>query len=94
MPSTLTWRERKVVVQQMTDFPYADTTRLVVKGSGRFDMKVRVPRWATRGFFVKINGRDEAGEGDAGHLPDAVADLARQRHDRAADAVHASTSIT
>lgn len=59
VPSTLNWTERKVVVQQATDFPYADTTRIVVKGSGQFDIKVRVPRWATRGFFVKINGRDE-----------------------------------
>jgi len=49
-----------VVVQQMTDFPYSDTTRLVVKGGGQFAIKVRVPRWATRGFFVKINGRDES----------------------------------
>jgi DUF1680 family protein len=46
-------------VQQTTDFPYADTTRLVVKGEGRFDLKIRVPRWATRGFVVKVNGRDE-----------------------------------
>jgi DUF1680 family protein len=60
VPSTLTWPERKVIVQQMTDFPYADTTRLVVKGSGQFAVKVRVPRWATRGVFVKINGRDQA----------------------------------
>lgn len=58
VPSTLNWTGRKIVVQQMTDFPYADTTRLVVKGSGQFDLKVRVPRWATRGFFVKINGDD------------------------------------
>ena len=58
VPSTLTWSERKVVVQQATDFPYADTTRLVVKGGGQFDIKVRVPRWASRGFFVKINGRE------------------------------------
>ena len=57
VPSTLKWNDRGIVVQQMTDFPYADTTRLVVKGSGRFDMKVRVPRWATRGFFVTINGQ-------------------------------------
>jgi DUF1680 family protein len=49
-----------VVVQQATDFPYADTTRLVVKGSGRFDIKVRVPEWATRGFFVKVNGKEQA----------------------------------
>jgi uncharacterized protein len=59
VPSTLHWTERKVVVQQMTDFPYADTTRLVVKGAGQFDIKVRVPAWATRGFFVKVNGRDQ-----------------------------------
>jgi DUF1680 family protein len=59
VPSTLHWTERKVVVQQTTDFPYADTTRLVVKGGGQFDIKVRVPRWATRGFFVKVNGRDQ-----------------------------------
>lgn len=59
VPSRLDWTERKVVVTQHTDFPYADTTRLVVTGSGAFDMKIRVPRWATKGFFVKINGRDE-----------------------------------
>ena len=60
IPSTLTWTERKVSVQQITDYPYADTTKLVIKGAGRFDVKVRVPSWATKGFFVKINGRDEA----------------------------------
>jgi uncharacterized protein len=31
----------------------------VVKGSGQFDIKVRVPHWASRGFFVKINGKDQ-----------------------------------
>jgi DUF1680 family protein len=60
VPSTLTWTEREVTVQQVTDFPYADTTKLVIKGSGRFDVNLRVPDWATRGVVVKINGRDEA----------------------------------
>ena len=60
VPSTLTWAERKLSVQQITDFPYADTTRLVVKGSGPLDLKIRVPHWATHGYFVKINGRDQA----------------------------------
>src|SRR6185436_9814543 len=58
--STLSWRERGVTVQQVTSFPYADTTRLIVKGSGQFEMKVRVPQWATRGFFVRVNGRNES----------------------------------
>jgi DUF1680 family protein len=60
VPSTLTWRTRNIVVRQSTDFPAADSTRLTITGSGRFDVKVRVPRWATRGFQVRINGRDEA----------------------------------
>ena len=32
----------------------------ILEGGGRFDIKVRVPRWATRGFFVKINGRTQS----------------------------------
>ncbi|HQZ15908.1 MAG TPA: glycoside hydrolase family 127 protein [Vicinamibacteria bacterium] len=60
IPSTLTWAERKVSVQQVTDFPYADTTRIIIKGAGRFDLKLRVPGWAARGFVVKINGEDQA----------------------------------
>jgi DUF1680 family protein len=60
VPSTLTWTERKVTVQQVTDFPHADTTKLIIKGNSQFDLKVRVPRWATRGFHVKVNGRDRA----------------------------------
>ncbi len=61
--STLTWSDRKVTVRQVTSFPYADTTRLIIRpegGDGRFDLKVRVPRWATRGFQVNINGRNQA----------------------------------
>ena len=48
-PSTLTWTERRIGVRQVTDFPYADTTTLIITGSGWFDVKVRVPGWVTRG---------------------------------------------
>ena len=60
VPSTLRWTERHLVVKQRTDFPYADTTQIVLEGGGQFDVKIRVPRWATRGFFVKINGREQS----------------------------------
>jgi DUF1680 family protein len=60
VPSTLTWPERKVVVKQRTSFPYADTTRLTLTGGGAFGIKVRVPAWAKRRFFVKINGREQS----------------------------------
>lgn len=56
VPSTLRWTERNLVVTQVTRYPYADATRLVFRGGGRFDLKIRVPRWATRGFHVKIRG--------------------------------------
>jgi DUF1680 family protein len=59
VPSKLTWSDRNVTLTQRTEFPYADTTRLTLNGSGNFDVKVRVPNWATRGFFVKINGQDQ-----------------------------------
>lgn len=59
IPSTLEWTERNITIDQATDFPYEDNTRLTVKGSGKFDINVRVPGWATKGFFVKINGKEQ-----------------------------------
>ncbi|HEX8607166.1 MAG TPA: beta-L-arabinofuranosidase domain-containing protein [Pedobacter sp.] len=56
IPSTLEWKERKVRVEQHTDFPREDHTRLTIRGSGKFDIHVRVPGWATKGFFATING--------------------------------------
>jgi DUF1680 family protein len=59
IPSTLTWAEHKVRVQQVTNFPYADSSKIIIHGSGRFDVKLRVPGWATKGMTVKVNGREE-----------------------------------
>jgi len=59
IPSTLEWTERGVTVEQTTNFPNEDNTRLTVKGSGEFDINVRVPGWAGKGFFVKINGKEQ-----------------------------------
>jgi DUF1680 family protein len=46
-------------VEQTTSYPNEDNTRLTIKGSGKFDINVRVPGWATKGFFVKINGKEQ-----------------------------------
>ena len=60
VPSTLNWRERKRRRAADDGLPLRrhDPARREGKRA-EFDMKIRVPRWATRGFFVKINGRDE-----------------------------------
>jgi len=59
VPSTLKWTEKNITIEQTTDFPNEDFTKLTIKGNGKFDFKVRVPHWATKGFFVKINGKEE-----------------------------------
>ncbi|WP_316800423.1 beta-L-arabinofuranosidase domain-containing protein [Pedobacter frigidisoli] len=56
IPSTLNWTERKVTLIQSTNFPNDDQTALTISGNGKFDIQVRVPGWATKGFTVKING--------------------------------------
>jgi DUF1680 family protein len=57
IPSTLIWKERNITVTQATAYPKEDRTRLTINGKGRFDINVRVPHWATNGFFVRINGK-------------------------------------
>lgn len=59
IPSTLEWTEQNVTIEQATDFPKEDRTKLTVKGNGKFVINVRVPGWATKGFFVKINGKEQ-----------------------------------
>lgn len=66
IPSTLNWTERKITVVQTTDFPNEDHTRLTIKGSGKFELNVRVPGWATKGFFVKINGVSQKVQAEPG----------------------------
>ncbi|MGE0076405.1 MAG: beta-L-arabinofuranosidase domain-containing protein [Bacteroidales bacterium] len=59
IPSTLSWTEKNITVTQATAFPKEDHTLLTIKGSGEFSLNVRVPHWATKGFFVTINGKNE-----------------------------------
>ncbi|MBN1126646.1 MAG: glycoside hydrolase family 127 protein [Sedimentisphaerales bacterium] len=66
VPSTLKWSEKKVVVTQRTSFPYADNTTLILEGGATFSIHVRVPKWATQGFFVKLNGEDYPAEATVG----------------------------
>jgi len=59
VPSTLKWAERNLTVSQTTAYPEEDRTLLTINGRGKFDLNVRVPRWATKGFFVTINGKEQ-----------------------------------
>ena len=66
VPSTVNWEERGVSVTQNTNFPFADSVTLKVSGVSPFALKLRVPAWATQGFFVKINGQEENVQAEPG----------------------------
>ena len=66
VPSTLKWAEKNITVQQTTSFPKEDQTKLIIGGNGKFELNVRVPNWATKGFFVSINGKRQKVKATAG----------------------------
>lgn len=66
IPSTLDWKERNVIIEQITNFPKEDRTSLVIKGEGDFTVHLRVAQWAKKGFIVKINGKQERVKVEAG----------------------------
>jgi hypothetical protein len=57
-PSVVRWqRPRGVVeVEQTTNYPAEDTSRLTIKTGGSFALKLRIPAW-TQGASVRVNGR-------------------------------------
>lgn len=57
VPSTLNWESKGISIEQETSFPREDETTLIVKGKAKFDLRLRVPEWATQGFSVSINGK-------------------------------------
>lgn len=60
--SELTWRERGVTVRQDTTFPDTSATKLTIRATAptEFELRLRVPQWATEGVTLKIDGQDQA----------------------------------
>jgi uncharacterized protein len=77
VPSTLNWTEKNLTITQATAYPKEDHTKLTINGKGRFDINVRVPHWATKGFFVKINGKKQKVEA----IPGSYLTLSRKWRD-------------
>ncbi|WP_246113741.1 glycoside hydrolase family 127 protein, partial [Streptomyces montanus] len=62
LASTLEWPEKGFVISQRSAFPDEGASTLtVMEGSGRLDLRLRVPAWATRGFTVTVNGVRQPG---------------------------------
>ncbi|GAP45417.1 beta-L-arabinofuranosidase domain-containing protein [Streptomyces azureus] len=66
-PTTLTWAEKGVTVTQTTNYPREQGSTLTFSGSSAaFELKLRVPSWATSGFQVTVNGSAVSGTPTAG----------------------------
>ncbi|MFD5625190.1 beta-L-arabinofuranosidase domain-containing protein [Streptomyces sp. NPDC127072] len=66
-PTTLNWAEKGVTVTQTTDYPREQGTTITVGGgSAAFELRLRVPSWATAGFRVTVNGAAASGTPAAG----------------------------
>ena len=60
--SELNWKDQGVTVRQDTTFPDAPATKLTIE-TGRpteFELRLRVPAWATQGVSLKIDGQPQA----------------------------------
>jgi DUF1680 family protein len=60
IPSTLRWADAGFVVTQQTRFPEEGSSTLVIDGSGRLAIRLRVPWWAGRGYSVTIDGEPQS----------------------------------
>jgi len=74
IPSVLTWKDRGFVITQSGDYLADNSVSLTIEGSGKLDIKLRVPYWVEKGFHVKING--EAQQLDA--KPGSYVTLSRE----------------
>lgn len=71
--STLGWASRGFTVTQETDYPREHGTKMTVNGTGRLDVKLRVPWWVRRGFVVTVNGIEQ----DVAAVPSTYVTISR-----------------
>jgi hypothetical protein len=72
--SILDWPEKGFRITQTTQYPKEGSAALAIEGNGPLDVKLRVPEWVRKGYFVSING--EAQEVDV--TPGAYLTLNRE----------------
>jgi hypothetical protein len=56
-PSTVRWKRPggTVAIEQATNYPAEDASRITIRSGGKFTLKPRIPAWA-RGATLRVNG--------------------------------------
>ncbi|KAL6707904.1 hypothetical protein ACN47E_003578 [Coniothyrium glycines] len=57
VPSTLDWAEKGISIKQDTSFPRDDQAKFTITGQGFLEIKLRVPGWIRKGFYITVNGK-------------------------------------
>lgn len=58
VPSELTWKEKSFALKQETDFPDAQSSKLVITDGADVALHVRVPGWIAGPATVRLNGQE------------------------------------
>jgi DUF1680 family protein len=72
--SELNWKSRGFRIVQTGNFLVDQASTLTVYGSGRLDIKLRIPFWAEKGFTVAVNGARQ----DIAAAPGSYTTLSRE----------------
>jgi DUF1680 family protein len=58
IPSRLSWKEKGVSIEQLSQLPASDQVSLTATATGpvSFTLRIRQPHWASHGAIIKING--------------------------------------
>lgn len=59
IPSTLSWKEKGISIEQRTNFPYESKSSLLIRTAkpGRFTIAIRQPAWLRADMVPAINGK-------------------------------------
>jgi DUF1680 family protein len=63
IPSRLQWKEKNVVIEQVTSIPADDKVTLTIntKEPATFAVRIRKPRWVQAGWKINVNGETDRG---------------------------------
>lgn len=69
IPSRLDWREKGLTLEQLTDFPYSDSSVLKIKDApkGKLTLSLRKPAWCENPV-VKVNGKKVTAKAKDGYI--------------------------
>lgn len=69
IPSNLRWQEKGIELEQKTNFPYSESSKIIIKSAPKseFSVNIRKPDWVKNGeFIIKVNGEEVKPESSLG----------------------------